>query len=73
MEHLEKAESEVIKDLQEFIYEAWNEAEELNTSLRELNDRDLVDCKQSLINRTNKIMETLDELGYQIPKTYLKD
>ena len=52
--------------------EAWNEAEELNTSLRELNDRDLVDCKQSLINRTNRIMETLDELGYQIPKTYLK-
>jgi len=41
--------------------EAWNEAEELNTSLRELNDSDLVDCKQSLIDRTNRIMEALDE------------
>ena len=44
------------------IEEAWNEAEDLNTSLRELNDYDLVDCRQDLINRTNRIMETLNEI-----------
>ena len=43
------------------IQEAWNEAEELNTSLRELNDFDLLDCRQSLIDRTNIIMEALCE------------
>ena len=46
---------EVVARLQEFsdgsnpilIEEAWNEAEELNTSLRELSDADLVDCRQA--------------------------
>ena len=60
-----------VERLQEFsdgsnpilIEEAWNEAEELNTSLRELNDSDLVDCRQSLIDRTNRIMEALNEIG----------
>ena len=47
----------------QFISEAWNEAEELNTSLRELNDYDLVACRQDLINRTNRIMKTLNEIG----------
>ena len=55
---------EVVARLQEFsdgsnpilIEEAWNEAEELNTSLRELSDADLVDC----IDRTNRIMEALN-------------
>ena len=62
---------EVVERLQEFsdgsnpilIEEAWNEAEELNTSLRELNDSDLVDCRQALIDRTNRIMEALNEIG----------
>ena len=62
---------EVVERLQEFsdgsnpilIKEAWNEAEELNTSLRELNDSDLVDCRQALIDRTNRIMEALNEIG----------
>ena len=45
------------------IEEAWNEAEELNTSLRELNDYDLVACRQDLINVTNQIMEALNEIG----------
>ena len=62
---------EVVERLQEFsdgsnpilIEEAWNRAEELNTSLRELNDYDLVACRQDLIDRTNRIMEALNEIG----------
>ena len=62
---------EVIERLQEFsdgsnpilIEDAWNEAEELNTSLRELSDADLVDCRAALIDRTNRIMDTLNEIG----------
>ena len=45
------------------IEEAWNEAEELNTSLRELSDADLVDCRAALIDRTKRIMDTLNEIG----------
>ena len=62
---------EVVERLKEFsdgsnqilVEEAWNEAEELNTSLRELNDYDLVACRQDLIDRTNRIMEALNEIG----------
>ena len=62
---------EVVERLQEFsdgsnpilIEDAWNEAEELNTSLRELSDADLVDCRQALIDRTNRIIEALNEIG----------
>ena len=62
---------EVVERLQEFsdgsnpilIEDAWNEAEELNTSLRELSDADLVDCRQALIDRTNRIMQALNEIG----------
>ena len=62
---------EVVERLQEFsdgsnpilIEEAWNAAEELNTSLRELNDSDLLSCRQALIDRTNRIMEALNEIG----------
>ena len=62
---------EVVERLQEFsdgsnpilIEEAWIEAEELNTSLRELSDADLVDSRQALIDRTNRIMEALNEIG----------
>ena len=62
---------EVIARLQEFsdgsnpilIEDAWNEAEELNTSLRELSDDDLVDCRAALIDRTKRIMDTLNEIG----------
>ena len=62
---------EVIARLQEFsdgsnpilIEDAWNEAEELNTSLRELSDADLIDCRAALIDRTNRIMNTLNEIG----------
>ena len=62
---------EVVERLQDFsdgsnpilIEDAWNEAEELNTSLRELNDGDLVDCRAALIDRTEKIMNALNEIG----------
>ena len=62
---------EVIARLQEFsdgsnpilIEDAWNEAEELNTSLRELSDDDLVDCRDALLNRTVRIMNALEQVG----------
>ena len=62
---------EVVERLQQFsdgsnpilIEEAWNETEELNTSLRELADDDLLDCRDTLINRTVRIMNTLEEVG----------
>ena len=43
------------------IDEAWNEIEELNCSLRELNNNDLIACRQALIKRTKKIMELLND------------
>ena len=62
---------EVVERLQDFsdgsnpnlIEDAYNEVEELRTSLKELNDADLLNCRQKLINQTNKIMEALDEIG----------
>ena len=33
--------------------ELFDQIEELNTSLRELTDYELVDCRNALINRTN--------------------
>ena len=62
---------EVVERLQEFsdgsnpilIEEAWNQAEELKTSLTQLNDNDLIACRQDLINVTNRIMEALNEIG----------
>ena len=62
---------EVVERLQEFsdgsnpilIEDAWNEAEELNTSLRERSDVDLVDCREALIDRPKRIMDPLNERG----------
>ena len=62
---------EVVARLQEFsdgsnpilIEEAWNQAEELKTSLTQLNDNDLIACRQDLINVTNRIMQALNEIG----------
>ena len=45
------------------IAELFDEIEELNTSLRELTDFELADCRQSLIQRTNILMSLLDELS----------
>ena len=36
--------------------EIFDQIEELNCSLRELTDYELVDCRQALINRTNILM-----------------
>lgn len=62
---------EVVERLQDFsdgsnpnlIEDAYNEVEELRTSLKELSDADLLNCRQKLINQTNKIMEALNEIG----------
>ena len=62
---------EVVERLQDFsdgsnpilIEDAFNEVEKLNTSLKNLSDADLLNCRQKLINQTNKIMEALDEIG----------
>mgnify|MGYP004148996881 CR=1 FL=1 len=62
---------EVVERLQEFsdgsnpilIEEAWNQAEELKTSLKGLSDADLLNSRQSLIDRTNRVMEALNEIG----------
>ena len=62
---------EVVERLQDFsdgsnpilIEDAFNEVEELNTSLKNLSDADLLNYRQKLINQTNKIMEALNEIG----------
>ena len=38
---------------------AWNEAEELHESLTTLYDEELIECKDSLIDRVNAIMNRL--------------
>ena len=62
---------EVVERLQEFsdgsnpilIEEAWNQAEELKTSLKGQSDADLLNSRQTLIDRTNRVMEALNEIG----------
>ena len=64
---------EVVERLQEFsdgsnpilIEESWHQVRELNESLRELSDEDLVDCRDALLNRTIRIMNALEEIGTQ--------
>ena len=62
---------EVVERLQDFsdgsnpilIEDAFNEIEELKTSLKELSDADLLNSRQALIDRTNRVMEALNEIG----------
>ena len=62
---------EVIERLQEFsdgsnpilVEESWHQARELNESLRELSDEDLVDQRDKMINQTVSIMNSLEEIG----------
>ena len=62
---------EVVERLQDFsdgsnpilIEDAYNEIEELKTSLKDLNDTDLLNSRQALIDRTNRVMEALNEIG----------
>ena len=46
--------------------EIFDQTEELNTSLRELNDWELINCRQALINRTKIIMGLLDEIAVEV-------
>ena len=43
--------------------ELFDEVEELNTSLRELSNDDLIECKIALINRTNRAINLINELN----------
>ena len=43
--------------------ELFDEIEELNTSLRELSNDDLINCKTALINRTNTAINLINELN----------
>ena len=43
--------------------ELFDEIEELNTSLRELSNDDLIECKTALINRTNRAINLINELN----------
>ena len=45
------------------LYKAWDMAEELVTSFRELSDDDLILCKDALLNRAKIIRDTL---GYYV-------
>ena len=62
---------EVVERLQDFsdgsnpilIEDAFNEIEELKTSLKELSDADLLNSRQVLIDQTNRVMEALNEIG----------
>jgi len=40
---------------------AYNEAEELHTSLTQLTDEEIIEVKDALIRRTEKIMSALDK------------
>ena len=44
------------------LYGLFDEIEELNTSLRELSDDDLIICKDALIIRTNRALSLINEL-----------
>jgi len=44
------------------LFELFDEIEELNTSLRELSDDDLIVCRNALIDRTKRSLNLIDEL-----------
>ena len=46
---------------QEAINEAWNNAEELHSGLREMTNEEIIECKDALIERASRIMVALDE------------
>ena len=51
----------VSKRLQEAINEAWDEAEEIHSGLREMTDEEIIDCKHGLIERASRIMSVLED------------
>ena len=52
--------------------EIFDQIEELNTSLRELNDWELINCRQALINRTKIIMGLLDEIAVEVDEEVMQ-
>ncbi len=53
----------IMEDFQNpILSELFDEIEELNTSLRELSNDDLIECKTALINRTNRAINLINEL-----------
>jgi len=45
---------------------AWNEAEEIHSSLNELTDEEVIECKVALKDRAYNIMSALSELVEEI-------
>lgn len=50
------------------LYRAWDMAEEMVTSFRELSDDDLILCKDALLDRAKIIRDTL---GYYVEEDYI--
>ena len=42
--------------------ELFDQVDELNCSLRELTDQDIIDCRSALIDRTKILLSLIDEL-----------
>ena len=48
-----------IKQPNEVLFTAWDEAEELVTSLNELNDNEIIECREDLKQRAKLIRDVL--------------
>ena len=60
VEHLNQAQYS-LQLLQENLETIWNEAEEITTDLRDMTDEELLECRQSMLERAEKIMQGLDQ------------
>jgi hypothetical protein len=56
--------------LQEAINEAWDQAEELHSGLREMTDEEIIECKGALIERASRIMSVLEEYAQSESEVY---
>jgi|TARA_R100001480_G_scaffold145489_1_gene143674 hypothetical protein len=56
-------------DLEDAINVAWNEAEELDCSFQELDDIDLVECREALHKRAKLIMSALHNYAFYSVRT----
>ena len=61
-----------LSDGEQVFDEIFDQIEELNTSLRELNDWELINCRQALINRTKIIMGLLDEIAVEVDEEVMQ-
>ena len=48
-------------NIQEAINEAWDNAEELHSGLREMTNEEIIECKDALIERASRIMSVLED------------